>query len=205
MAVVGSVVGPPARARRAPPPLDLDVPSRFVVVVTGHPGSGKTSLAVALAADLGVPLVTKDQIKERLFDTLGIGDREWSHRLGAASMAVLYDLVRSLLPVTSVVAEANFHPRDASRPLREAAEAAGAAVVQVVLDVPADVLLARAEERATTGERHPGHLDEHLLDELAEQVREPAAPVELPGDVLRVGPDDDPADIARRIRQAVHA
>ena len=45
-----------------------------LVVVTGLPGSGKTTIAGPLAAELGWPLLGKDTIKEALFDALGTGD-----------------------------------------------------------------------------------------------------------------------------------
>jgi dephospho-CoA kinase len=44
---------------------------RQVVVVSGAPGAGKSTLAVPLARALGFPLVSKDVIKESLFDSLG--------------------------------------------------------------------------------------------------------------------------------------
>jgi Ni2+-binding GTPase involved in maturation of urease and hydrogenase len=40
--------------------------SRRLVYVSGAPGSGKTSLAVPLAAELGYALVAKDRIKPEL-------------------------------------------------------------------------------------------------------------------------------------------
>jgi 2-phosphoglycerate kinase len=59
--------------------------SRRLVYVSGAPGSGKTSLAVPLAAELGYPLLGQDRIKETLHDALGAPepDLAWSRRLGA--------------------------------------------------------------------------------------------------------------------------
>ena len=43
----------------------------WFVLVAGWPGSGKTTLATALAAEPGLPLLSKDEIKEALMDGLG--------------------------------------------------------------------------------------------------------------------------------------
>ena len=58
------------------------------MLVSGAPGSGKTTLAVPLAAELGFTLLRKDRIKETLHDVLGAPapDLAWSRRLGAAAM-----------------------------------------------------------------------------------------------------------------------
>ena len=43
-----------------------------LVLVTGPPASGKTTLARPLAAALGRPLIGKDLINEALFDALEV-------------------------------------------------------------------------------------------------------------------------------------
>ena len=83
--------------------------SRRLVYVSGAPGSGKTSLAVPLAAELGYALLSKDRIKETLHDALGAPepDRAWSRRLGGAAMELLWALAAG---APAAVIEANFRP-----------------------------------------------------------------------------------------------
>ena len=59
------------------------------VVVSGPPGSGKSSLASVLSKRFGLPLFSKDTIKEALMSALGAPHIEASRRLGAASIQVL--------------------------------------------------------------------------------------------------------------------
>jgi predicted kinase len=55
-----------------------------LLVVTGAPATGKSTIATRLATTLGWPLLAKDDLKEALFDVLGTGDRQWSRRLSDA-------------------------------------------------------------------------------------------------------------------------
>jgi adenylylsulfate kinase-like enzyme len=150
---------------------DRELP--FVVVVTGPPASGKTTVAERLQAVLEVPLLTKDAIKERLFDELGWSDREWSNTLGRTSILLLHDLVERLVAGrVSHIVEANFEAISAPR-----FAALDAGLVQVYCSAPAEVLIRRFEERP----RHPGHVDDawNLADEL-EKGRWPRLELDAP-------------------------
>ena len=57
--------------------------SRRLVHVSA-PGSGKTSLAVPLAAELGYPLLAKDRIKETLHDAFGAPESDLACHAGSA-------------------------------------------------------------------------------------------------------------------------
>jgi predicted kinase len=62
---------------------------RGFVVVSGAPASGKSTLAPALAAELDLPLLAKDVVKDALVDVLGAPDPPRSRELGRAAVQVL--------------------------------------------------------------------------------------------------------------------
>ena len=169
-----------------------------MVLVSGAPGSGKTSLAVPLAAELGFALLRKDRIKETLHDGLGAPepDLAWSKRLGGAAMELLWALAAD---APAVVLEANFRPRSAYE--RGRIKALSATPVEVNCACPPELAARRYAERAAAS--HPVHVMTTLSPAfLAEFDR----PVGL-GDLITVdttGPVDVAA-LAARVRECWRA
>jgi len=134
-------------------------PKPVLILVSGPPAAGKTTLARRLAGVFELPLVNKDGIKELLFDTVGTRDYQWSQRLGRASIALLYDFTERLLAAgVSLIAESNFHSDADSARLAEMGRRQGFAPLQIHCTASADVLEERNERRRLTAERHPGHV-----------------------------------------------
>lgn len=152
----------------------------LVVVVTGPPAAGKTTIARELALRLRLPLVAKDTIKEALFDGLGTGDLAWSQGLGAATYLVLQALVEeSVRAGASLVLEANFVRGEADARLA----ALPARFVQVHCSAPVEVLV----ERYAARERHPGHVDTERIDALRKAVDSGRHdPLALPGETIQI-------------------
>ena len=80
-----------------------DMPQPALIVVTGAAGSGKTTLAHALARELHCPAVCRDEIKEGLVCTIGdAGETGGDIQLHAtetffAALALLLDRGVSLI------------------------------------------------------------------------------------------------------------
>jgi predicted kinase len=163
------------------------------------PSSGKTTVAEALSLQLELPLVAKDEIKERLFDTLGTGDVDWSGRLGEAAYALVFAFAGRLLASgCSAIVEANFFQDQAADFSRLPAHR----VVQIHCDAPLAVLVQRYEGRL----RHPGHNDDQKVRELAERFESGThAPLNLAGDLIRIDTVKamDVGQVADRLRGAL--
>lgn len=164
----------------------------LLVIVCGKPATGKTTLAARLAADLALPLFTKDRLKETLFDTLGSADRAWSRRLGAASMELLDQIAATLVAAgQSLVVEANFSAERATPFYQSLVERHGVRIAQVCLTAEPKTILRRFEQRAASGERHPGHVELANMDEFRETLLHTAyAPLPLDGALFVVDTTD---------------
>jgi predicted kinase len=133
--------------------------ARRVVLVSGVPGAGKSTIARPLAAELGFALLGKDTIKEVLADALEIGALEIgaleisagaSRRLGAAAMELMWALAADM---PAVVLDANFWVDDERLPGR--VRALSARPVEVHCTCPAELAAQRYRDRS--GRLHPIH------------------------------------------------
>jgi predicted kinase len=137
-----------------------------VIIVTGLPCTGKTTLARRLSADLRLPLICKDSIKETLFDTLGWSDRDWSRKLGAATMRLLYMWVEEELAAgRSFVVESNFKAEYDTPIFLELIERHPFVPFQIICHTEGTTLLERFTARSISGARHPGHVDHLTIEE----------------------------------------
>jgi predicted kinase len=163
----------------------------MVIVVTGLPCTGKSTIARRISSEFRLPYIAKDAFKESLFETLGFSDRAWSKKLSAASYGLMFEVLTSLLEVGgSCVFEANFDPKVHGEPLASILGAFQARVAQVHCLTEPDVLLERFQSRWERGERHPGHVDHATLPELGALARRPSSPIELPGPVFELDTTD---------------
>jgi predicted kinase len=155
----------------------------FAVVVSGLPGSGKTTVAAPLAAQLNLPLISKDHIKEMLADHLGLGPL--AHEYGRAAMHVMLGLAAR---APEVVLESFFWP-GLSEPELIALDRP---LLQVHCRCDPALARARFEARLRAGDRHPVH---HAMDDW-ERFSDSRGLLDLPGPLVTVD-TSTPLNVAR--------
>ena len=141
----------------------------LLLIITGPPCSGKTTLGTRLANDLKLPYLYKDGIKELLFNTLGWKDRPWSRQLGHASSEILYYVAEALLSAgCSLTLESNFYPEFTTPKLLAIRARYPFEPFIVQCTASREILFQRFKQRAESSQRHPGHLDHTLYAEFEE-------------------------------------
>ena len=144
-------------------------PTPTLVVVSGPPGSGKTTLAHALAQAMPCPAVCRDEIKEGMAHAHG-GDFQGGRGdpLTQRTLPLFFEVLHLLIGAgVSVVAEAAFQDRLWKPQLAPLAELADLRIVRCTVD--AAVSFERAARRAAASEsRLRAHGDSTLGKGIAE-------------------------------------
>ncbi|RPJ23675.1 MAG: ATP-binding protein [Chloroflexi bacterium] len=170
----------------------MDLIHPVIIIVTGRPAAGKSTLAKWLSRELKLPLVSKDGIREELFDRLGWKDRQWAQELGKASVDMMFYFARAELEVGhSIIMDNSFYPPVSNPRFQALKEQYQAESIQIVCDADRETLFKRFRSRAESGNRHPGHGDQDVLEELYVHLADNSSQVlEIGGSVIEVDTTD---------------
>lgn len=130
----------------------------YIILIAGMPASGKTTFAKGLSEELQIPMVSKDEIKEILFDTVGFHSREEKVALGVGSMNIMYLFTESLMRTNKlIILENNFE--NISKPkLQELINKYHYTPITVLFDGDMKTIYNRFIQRDNSPTRHRGHV-----------------------------------------------
>lgn len=166
-----------------------------VILIAGAPASGKTTLARTLGARLNLPVLSKDNIKETLFDALPVNG-EWSRPLGYASYRLLLRLIAEFTRGNAAFIVDNAFRAEDELDLRRTLT--GASVLCLHCRASNATLVARAAQRVEAGDRHPSHHNADIPELIASGIYAPPeyAPPEI-GESATLPTDDFASELYR--------
>lgn len=131
--------------------------ARFCIVVTGLPGSGKTTIGKKVAQGLTISFLDKDDYLEVLYEERGIGDSQWRQALSRESDQLFQ---QAATQQKTAVLVSHWRPPNletqSGTPTRWLTQSFDR-IVELYCVCPAEV----AAQRFINRQRHAGHLD-HL-------------------------------------------
>ena len=128
----------------------------YCIIVTGIPASGKSTLAKELGKRLDLPVFSKDEVKERLYDTLGFQSREEKIRLGIAAMNIMYDIAEQMMKCGKPFLLENNFENESKDGLIRILKAYRCKVLTITLTGDYQVIYQRFVKRNTNPDRHRG-------------------------------------------------
>ncbi len=142
-----------------------------LVVVSGLPGTGKSTLAAAAGEHLRWPVLGSDEIRHELFGEEGLagrlGDDAYSPEATERTYETMLDRARIALGRgQSVVLDATFNERRRQVEAMEVAGSTSSSLVAIRCSVPMEVAARRVAERAVRGD-DLSDADEDVLATLA--------------------------------------
>lgn len=169
------MTGPPARPESLPPirkddavDVGTQLPTRFVLVVSGHPGAGKTSLAPVLAERLHAVCISREEISNLIFDGWEPEHPAMSassyasptvagnvYIEGKVSWSIFLSMIERTARVSRVVAESPFNDEFVRRRFLAACPGFGVPIAEVTLTAELGELERRVQRRADAPAAHP--------------------------------------------------
>ena len=130
----------------------------YCILVTGIPAAGKSTMAEVISERLKLPVISKDAVKELLFDNVGFQSREEKVNLGIASMEIMYYVAGQLMKAgQSFILENNFE-YSSEQGIKKLLEKYQYSVLTITLTGDYKVIYQRFLERESSPDRHRGHV-----------------------------------------------
>ncbi|MXP74681.1 AAA family ATPase [Lachnospiraceae bacterium WCA-9-b2] len=130
----------------------------YFILVTGIPAAGKSTMAEAISERLKLPVISKDTIKELLFDHVGFQSRAEKVNLGIASMEIMYYAAGQLMKAGQPFILENNFEYSSEHGIKNLLEKYQYSALTITLTGDYKVIYQRFQERESSPDRHRGHV-----------------------------------------------
>ena len=130
----------------------------YCILVTGIPAAGKSTMAEAISERLKLPVISKDSIKELLFDNVGFQSREEKVNLGIASMEIMYYAAGQLMKAGQAFILENNFEYSSEHGMKNLLEKYQYSALTITLTGDYKAIYQRFLERESSPDRHRGHV-----------------------------------------------
>ena len=148
----------------------------YCILVTGIPAAGKSTMAEVMSKKLKLPVISKDTIKELLFDNVGFQSRAEKVKLGIASMEIMYYVAGQLMKAGQAFILENNFEYSSEHGMKTLLEKYQYSALTITLTGDYKVIYQRFLERENSPDRHRGHVVNDCYPERKENDQETLKP-----------------------------
>ena len=130
----------------------------YCILVTGIPAAGKSTMAEVVSEKLKLPVISKDNIKELLFDNVGFQSRAEKVKLGVASMEIMYYAAGQLMKAGQPFILENNFEYSSEQGIQTLLEKYRYSALTITLTGDYEVIYQRFLKRESSPDRHRGHV-----------------------------------------------
>ena len=163
----------------------------LLIIFSGLPATGKTTLARKLSGHFDLPLVSADELKEMMFDRIGNWqDEKLFDSVSRAAYDLLYHSVGLILSTgQSCILEAFLRSEMAEARIAKLKEKYDCEILQFQLNSNADKIIERYESRHNSTERHSCHPGNIPKEEFI-KLKGKSNPVKVDGETIILNTTD---------------
>ena len=130
----------------------------YCILVTGIPAAGKSTIARKLSKELDLPVISKDDIKEIMFDDVGFRSRDEKVALGVAAMDIMYYVAEQFMKLDKAFILENNFEHSSKEGLYYILDKYSYKAITVTLTGDYEKIYERYAIRNNSQERHRGHV-----------------------------------------------
>lgn len=131
---------------------------KLMIIVTGAPATGKTTLSRNLAERFKFPVINKDETKELIFNNLEIKGKDWKVKIDITSLQLTLLLTEKLAQTGKIfIIEGNFENKYSRESFLDIKSRYNYKMLQLFCHTQEETLYERYIRRDNSGERHPVH------------------------------------------------